>query len=723
MTAPLVHKANGALGDFSRRRFLATGGLLLAFADLSRVGVSIAAASDTPARSSAQIGGFVRISSDNEIALIVPNIEMGQGIYTAEAMLIAEELEVNPGRITVLTALPQDVTDMTPPLLRSLSTGGSRSIRKSWTPLRQAGAVARLMLVSAAAEKWNVSADSLIVEDGTIKNPASNEVATYGDLAVGAIRQPVPATVKLKPPTAWKLVGQSIPRVDIPDKLNGHAVFGIDVRVPGMVYGAIMGCPFLGGSVVRFDDRAARAIPGVLDILSIGSAIAVIARKYWIARKGLAALDVTWSAEKYAHLSTDDVLASIKNAADHVAPVTARDDRRADTAQISGKKIDSAYQSPFLAHAAMEPLNATIHVHSEGCDVWMGTQVPTRARQAVAAVTGIPEKNVAIHNHMIGGSFGRRLATDFLEQAAKFACKTKMPVKFIWSREEDIRQDLFRPAYYDRVSATLGADGQPLVWTHHVSGPSVMDRFTPGGLPVGKLDHDAVAGAADTPYELPNMHVIWTRADTPVPVSWWRGVGPAHNVYVVESFIDELAFEAGADPIAYRKRLLKNNPRSVAVLELAAEKSDWNSDMPEGVGRGVALHNAFGTHCAVVAEVAIEPTKAIKISKVTAVVDCGMAVNPDTLVAQIEGGLLFGFTAALYGEITLEGGRIDQSNFHNYRLMRINEAPHVEVHIVNSGEEPGGIGEVGTAAAFPALSNALFSATKERYRKYPFKIK
>ncbi|MFT9294778.1 MAG: molybdopterin cofactor-binding domain-containing protein [Acetobacter orientalis] len=721
MSSLFVSKADNALGSLLRRHFLG-GGIALAFAALPSARGKGALAQtnlNPPPSSDVTLGGVVRIGSDNQISLIVPNVEMGQGIYTTEAIIIAEELEVDPNDITVLPALPQDVSEFAPEFLKSLSTGGSRSVRKGWVPLRQAGATARLMLLAAAATRWNTEQRFLVAENGYIKDHTGQRCAKYGEFAAEAARQNIPQVVPLKAADDWKLIGKSFPRLDIPAKTNGTAVFGIDVRIPDMVIGTIVGPPSLGAKVRFIDDTLCKNIPGVLDVLKTDTAVAVIAKNYWTAKKGLDALKVTWLEGKEASLSSIDIRKTIRDASLSVPEVIARDERTED-ASVEGRKLEAAYELPFLSHTPMEPANVTVHVRAEGCDVWMGTQVPTRARTAVAQVTGLPQDKIAIHNHMIGGSFGRRLATDFLEQATHFACQVSCPVKFIWSREEDIRQDLFRPAYYDRISATLGQDGQPLSWRHHVSGPSVVDRFTPGGLPLGKLDSDAVAGAVDTPYDLPQMFVTWTRAETPVPVGWWRGVGPAHNVYVVESFIDELATATHNDPLEYRLHLLRKNPRSVALLKRVAQESQWSKPLPSGTGRGLALHNAFGTHCAVVTEVMVTDKKYIAITKVTAVIDCGIAVNLDTIKAQIEGGLLFGFSAALYGEITIKNGRIEQSNFHNYPLMRINEAPPIDVHIIKSTENPGGIGEVGTTAAFPSLGNALFNATGTRCRRYPF---
>jgi len=695
----------------TRRCFLIGSGLLLTFGP----GVDGRAAA-TP-ESDATLAGLVRIAPDGSVSLVVPNIEMGQGIYTTEAMMIAEELEIDPCSVTVLTALPQDVTALSPAFLRSLSTGGSRSVRKAWLPLRQAGARARMMLMQAAAERWRVPVSTVIAESGRIRDRTGRLSLSYGALATDAARQPVPEHVSLKPRAAWTLIGNPVPRIDIPAKVNGQAVYGIDVHLPGMAVAAVQGPPHWGATIGNLDARQARGMPGVLDVVRIEDHVAVVARNYWTARKGLDALGITWTDGRDARLSSTEIREIMRARAMTGTPVVARNDPGAD--QADGTIIESTYDLPFLAHAAMEPLSVTMRIGADKCDVWMGTQVPTRARAIVSRITGLPERRVAIHNHMIGGSFGRRLATDFLEHATKLARQVSRPVKFIWSREEDFRQDVFRPAYHDTIRASIGPDGLPSGWTHRVVGPSVVDRFAPGGLPDGSLDADAVAGAVDIPYDVPRRRVAWTRVSLPVPVGWWRGVGPAHNVYVVESFIDELSFAARIDPIAYRLRLLGKNPRAAAVLRRVARESHWEAAAADGVGRGVALHDAFGSYCAVVTEILARPGNAFVIKKVTAVIDCGIAIDRDSVIAQMEGGLLFGFSAALYGDVTFRKGQVEKTNFDRYRLMRIAETPSIDVIVIESDEDPGGIGEVGTTAAFPALGNAIFSATGVRHRTYP----
>jgi isoquinoline 1-oxidoreductase beta subunit len=716
----------------SRRRFLKAGGVLLAFAALRQR--KAFAAGEQPGLGAIKNitgggdsgsafqgfapGGFIRVTPDGKITLIVPNVEMGQGIYTGEAMLIAEELEVGLDQVEVITAPPNEEL-YRQPLLKSQTTGGSTSVRGAYVPLRQAGAAARTMLISAAAARWRVPVAECSVSRGVIRH-ASGRSLSYGDVALEAAQQPVPKDVPLKEPSAWMLIGKTTRRVDTPSKVDGTAVFGIDVRVPDMKVAAVSACPVLGGKLRSVDDQAARKIAGVRDIIRTDNAVAVIGDHYWAGKCGLEALDIVWDEGPHAGLASGDVIRALRDGFGKTKAVQARSDGNAlEKMAAAGRKLEVAYELPFLAHVTMEPINTTIHVRSDGCDVWVGTQVPTVAQQLVCKATGLPPEKVAIHNHVLGGGFGRRLEADSIVQAVQIAKQVSYPVKIIWSREEDIQHDLYRPAYYDRISAALGPDGLPVAWIDHISGGSVIGHYMPGGLPEGKLDDDAVEGAAETPYDLPAIHVDWTRVDPPIPFTWWRGVGPTHNVYVVESFIDELAHAAGRDPIDYRRALLGKNPRARAVLDLAARQSGWGSAMAAGSGRGVSLHNSFGSYLAVVLEIAVSPNGEIKIARVVAAVDCGLVINPDTVKAQIEGGLIFGLTAALYNDITLKNGRVEQSNFHDYRMMRMNETPRFDVHIVASTEAPGGIGETGTVSAAPALANAVFAVTGKRLRRYP----
>lgn len=664
-------------------------------------------------------GGFIRIGSDGAIQLIVPNVEMGQGIYTSEAMLIAEELEVGMDQVTVLPAPPNEEL-YRQPILKSQVTGGSTSIRGAYGPLRQAGAAARTMLIEAAAASLAVPVGELVARRGAVRHEASGRSVPYAELAVAASGGRVPQEVQLKPPSEWELIGRPIKRVDTPAKVNGTAVFGIDVKIEGMKIAAVEACPVRGGRLARVDDSRARAVPGVVDVVTIENAVAVVADHYWAARTGLEALEVEWEAGQNAALSTDELLSALKSASETGTPILGRAEGDAPAAfRDAPTKVEAVYRLPFLAHATMEPINTTIHVTPEGCDIWVGTQVPTAAQGAAAAVLGLPPERVRVHNQLLGGGFGRRLVVDSIVQAAAIGKAVSYPVKIIWSREEDIRQDHYRPAYYDRIAAGLGPDGLPVAFLDRVTGGSVLGNYLPTGLPEGTIDSDAIEGAAETPYAFPNLLVDWVREDPPFPVTWWRGVGPTHNVFVVESFVDECALAAGRDPVAYRLAMLGHNPRAATVLRLAAERANWGETLPVGRGRGVSLHQSFGSFLAVVVDVTVEGG-IIRMDRIVAAVDVGRRINPDTVVAQVEGGVVFGLSAALYDGITFENGVVLESNFHDYRQMRIDEVPPFETIVVESEEEPGGLGESGTVSAAPALGNAIFAATGRRLRDLPF---
>ena len=716
------------------RRHILAGGLVLAFAAMGRRKARAAGeqgglqALQSRAEGAGETGdafqgfapgGFIRIAPDGAVTLIMPSAEMGQGIYTAEATLLAEELEVGLDQVRLMAA-PPDEELYSQPLLKSQSTGGSTSVRGAWVPLRQAGAAARTMLIGAAAGRWGVPAGECTASRGVVTHGPTGRSLGYGDLVQDAGRQPVPQNVPLKDPAQWAIIGKPVKRLDTPGKVDGTAIFGIDIRVPDMKVAAVSACPVFGGKLRGVDDRAARAMPGVRDVIRTEDAVAVIGDHYWAAKQGLDALRIDWDAGPNALLSSRDLVDALKAAHGKRPPIQARRDGDVDGAMRgAAKRVEAAYELPFLAHATMEPINTTIHVRPDGCDIWVGTQVPTVAQTVAAKALGLPPERVMIHNQLIGGGFGRRLEADSIGQAASIAKQVSYPIKIVWSREEDIQHDLYRPAYYDRISAALGPDGLPTAWVDHVTGGSVMGRYFPGGLEEGKLDDDAVEGAKEPPYDLPVVHVDWTREDPPIPITWWRGVGPTHNVFVVESFMDELAHAAGRDPVDYRRALLSKKPRARVVLDLAAEKAGWGTPLPAGTGRGVSLHDSFGSFLAVVVEVAVTPVGEVKLRRVVAAVDCGHTINPDTVAAQIEGGLVFGLSAALYSDITIEGGRVQQSNFNDYRMMRMNETPPIEVHHIRNAEDPGGIGECGTVSAAPALVNAIFAATGKRLRRYP----
>ena len=663
---------------------------------------------------------FVRIEPTGAVTLIMPDAEVGQGIYTSMAMLIAEELEVGLDQIQVQAA-PPDNSKYASPLLGEQATGGSASIRGDWVRLRQAGAAARVMLVTAAAKRWNVDATACTAERGVVHHKTSGKQASYGELATEAAAVPVPQDVPLKTPADFKLIGTRAKRLDTPTKVNGKTIYGIDAKLPGMKIATLAICPVKGGKLASMDLAAAQRVGGVRDVVKVEDhAVAVIGDHMWAAKQGLEALAPVWDGGENGKVASKDIVAAMDKASQSQGVVAKDEGNAAAAIAKAATKLDAIYELPFLSHAPMEPVNCLIHVRSDGAEVWTGTQVPVRAQNIVAKVTGLPPGKVVINNLLSGGAFGRRLDIDMIEIAAGVAKQVPYPVKLIWTREEDMQHDYYRPYYYDRVSAGLDGQGKIVGWTHRVTGSSVMARWAPPGFKNG-LDPDAVEGATETPYEVPATFVDYVRAEpAALSTGWWRGVGPTHNVFVVESFVDELAAAAKQDPVAYRRTMLDKNPRALAVLNLAAEKSGWGKPLPAGHGRGVTLQFAFGSYVAAVLEVEVTAEGEVLPRHATVAIDCGQVVNPDTVEAQIQGGFILGLGTALYNQITLADGRVEQSNFHDYRSLRMNEAPLVEVFQIQNGEKPGGVGETGTAAAAPALGNAIFAATGRRLRRLPF---
>jgi isoquinoline 1-oxidoreductase beta subunit len=709
--------------NVDRRSVIKAGALVVAFslagAEVVSARVLVRDGADGDASTAKAIGGFVRIEAAGRIVLVMPSVEMGQGIYTAEAVLLAEELDVGLDQVD-LVAAPPDALLYAQPLFKAQMTGGSTSIRGFWTPLRQAGATARAMLVSAAAARWSVPPGTCSTDRATVRHEVSGRSLSYGELAGDAAAGPTPANVPLKGAGQWKLIGQPVKRLDTPRKVNGQAVFGIDVVVPGMKVAAVTMCPVDGGRIASLDDRATRRLQGVRDVLRLEDAVAVVGDTYWTAKTGLDALLIEWDHGPNVAVSSATMRSAQAQASSSSKPIAGLlvgDVEGAFTA--TQKRVEAVYELPFLAHATMEPVNTTVHVRPDGCDIWVGTQTPVVAQTRAARIVGLPKDKVRIHNHLIGGGFGRRLQADTIEQAVAFARQVDYPVKVIWTREQDIRHDRFRPSYYDRMAAGLSSDGLPVAWTHRVTSGTVRQYFDEGGWPEGRLDKDAVDGAWDMPYDLPAIRVDWVRHDPPVKLNWWRGVGPTHNTFVVESFMDELAHEAGRDPVAYRRALLGKEPRSLAVLDLAATEAGWGAPLPPRSGRGISLHKNFDTRAALVVEVAVDEAGSIRLRRIVAAVDCGIQINPDTIRAQIQGGVIFGLSAALYNGITFAQGRVQQGNFNDYRQMRINEIPPFEVHLITSEASPGGLGEVGTVSAAPALANAIFAATGVRLRRLP----
>jgi isoquinoline 1-oxidoreductase beta subunit len=704
--------ANG----LSRRRFLragaaAGGGLMLSLSLPFSGGQAEAAGAFVP-------NAFVRIEPDGQIVLTMPYVEMGQGTYTAIPMLIAEELEVELSQVRVEHAPPNEKLYGNP-LLGIQATGNSNAIRGGWQPLRQAGATARTMLVAAAAKRWNVDPSSCRAQSGEVLHPSTGRRAKYGELAAEAVHVPVPETVTLKPREEFTLIGTPAKRLDTPAKINGTAIYGIDVRPPGVKIATLAQSPVFGGRVKSIDDKAAKAVKGVRQIVQLDDAVAVVADHMGAAKKGLAALTIEWEDGPHARLDTDAIARELDKATLNPGAVAQSIGDTDKAMPGAASKVEAIYQLPFLAHATMEPMNCTVHVQKGGCEIWVGSQAIARVQAAAAKTAGLPLDKVVVHNHLLGGGFGRRLEADGVIRAVQIAQHVDGPVKVVWTREEDIQHDMYRPYWLDRMSAGLDKDGNPVAWNHHFAGSSVIARYLPPAFRNG-LDPDTTEGAIDLVYALPNMHVEYARVEPPgIPTAFWRSVGPSHNVFVVESFMDELAATAKQDPVAYRRALLDKSPRAKAVLELAAQKAGWGKELPERVGRGVSLQFVFATYMAQVAEVEVAKDGTVRVRRVVCAVDCGTVVNPDIVRAQILSAIIFGVTAALYGAITLKNGRVEQANFDTYQILRMNEAPEVEVHIVQSSEPPGGMGECGTSAVVPAVANAIFAATGKRLRKMP----
>ncbi|GKQ52524.1 xanthine dehydrogenase family protein molybdopterin-binding subunit [Bradyrhizobium sp. Ce-3] len=717
MTLTAIHREDAAA--LSRRTFLkasatAAGGLALAFVVPDR-----SEAADSAAESGA-LNGFVRIEPDGRIHLTIPMVEMGQGTYTSLAMLLAEELEVKLDSIVPEHAPPNDALYANP-ILHEQSTGLSASTRGFWLPLRQAGAAARIMLVSAAAQRWKVDPAKCTARDGVIRDPSGQRSLPYREVAQAAaqLKPPAPEQIKLKTPGQFTLIGTSPKRLEAAGKVSGRTRFGIDAIVPGMKFAAIAIAPVGGGRPKQVNQAAALAVKGVRQVVVIDEAVAIIADHTGAAKKGLEAAAIQWDDGPNAQVNSQGIVAQLKAGSER-AGVIARNDGNVEQAfATAARRFDAVYELPFLAHAAMEPMNCTVHLRKDACEIWVGTQVPTTTQSRVAALTGLPKDAVILHNQFLGGGFGRRLEPDGTLLAVKIAQHVDGPVKVIWSREEDIQHDIYRPYYYDRISAAVDDAGNPVAWHHRVCGSSVVARFAPPLFKNG-LDFDAVEGAAQPPYAFPNILVDYVRVEpASITTGFWRGVGPVHNVFIVESFIDELAFAARQDPVAYRRRLLTHNPRALAVLNLAAEKAGWGQKLPAGKARGISLQFAFGSYLSQVAEVAVDAKGKVKVERIVCAVDCGIAVTPSMIDAQVQSGTIFGLTAALRGAITIKDGRVEQSNFDSYPPMRIDEVPRIETHIVSSTENPGGLGEAATAIVAPAVTNAIFAVTGRRIRKLP----
>ncbi|NUU43495.1 xanthine dehydrogenase family protein molybdopterin-binding subunit [Tardiphaga robiniae] len=702
----------------SRRNLLAgafAGGFMFAFQLPVRAANEPTQPPDTTEGKFAP-NAFIRIDTTGKTTLVMPQVEMGQGIYTAIAMILAEELDADYAQITLEHAPPSDKLYGNPIFIIQ-ATGGSTSVRAFWKPLRNAGATARAMLVQAAAEQWQVEPASCTASNGQVMHAASGRKLSYGELCDAAGKLTPPKEVALKDPKDFSVIGKPLKRFDTPDKVNGKTIYGIDAMVPGMSFATLAQCPVFGGKLAKADDRAAKKIPGVRQIVVLDDLVAVVGDHMWAAKSGLEALDITWDEGPNAKISSKDIWAHLRTASE-TDGVIAKSVGDIAKGLATGERIDASYEMPFLAHATMEPLNCTVHFKGDSCEVWTGTQIMSRVQSEAARAAGLPIDKVTVNQHMIGGGFGRRLEPDMVVAAVRIAKQVNGPVKVVWTREEDIQHDIYRPVYRDNISATL-SNGKVVGFKYKIAGSAVIARWLPPAFQKG-IDIDAIDSAADQPYDFPHFQCEYVRVEPPaVPTGFWRGVGPNNNVFAIESFMDELARKAGKDPVVFRRELLGKAPRMLAALNLAAEKANWGQPLPARVGRGVSIQPTFDTSIATVVEAEIDSQGEIRLRQVNVAVDTGIAVNPDTIVAQIEGGIVFGLTAALYGDITIEKGRVQQSNFHDYRMLRIDQMPKINVHLIKSGEAPGGIGECGVIGGPPALRNAIYAATGVALRRMP----
>ena len=687
-----------------RRSFLkaGAGGLLLGFyLPGSR------AKADTSLGGS-RMNAYVHIGPEDTITLFIHMAEMGQGTVTSLSMLLAEELECSWEKIR--TEFP-GVDRAFGPLQ---GVFGSRSIRTSWEPLRKAGASAREMLIEAAANRWGVSNSQCRAENGVVVNTAlSNTQLSYGSLAEAAAKLPVPANITLKPYQQFRLIGTSPKRLDTPGKVDGRTLFGIDVRLPGMQYAVLARCPVFGGKVASFDAGKAKAVPGVKRVMAISNGVAVVAENTWSAMEGRRALEIKWDEGAGASVNSASIRKLLQDVAEKPG-ATARKDGDIE-AGLAGatKKVEAVYEAPYLAHAPMEPLNCVAHVRPDSCEVWASTQIQTAAREVAAKVSGLPPEKVQVHTMYLGGGFGRRGGADYIAEAVEVAKSAGGPVKLTWSREDDLQHDMYRPASFSRFTAGLDSNGWPVAWFTRIACPSF------GGLHNG-VDHTGVEGVADILYDIPHISVEYHAADAGIPVTYWRSVGYSQNTFFTESFVDELAAAGGKDPLELRRRLLAKSPRLLGVLELAAEKAGWSKPLAPGRFQGMAIANNVGSFNAQVAEISVNQGK-LRVHRVVCAVDCGQVVNPRGVEQQIQSGIVFGLTAALKGNITIDRGRVQQANFHDYDMLRIDEMPNVEVYFIPNHHSPGGIGEAAVPAIAPAVANALFRATGKRIRNLPIR--
>ncbi len=710
--------------NLSRRRFLrssalAGGGLVLGvYLPQLAKGAHPAASRATTFKPNA----FVRVDADESVTVIANHSEMGQGIYTGLAMIVAEELDADWSKVRVEPAPADPVYNHT--IYGAQITGGSTSTWTEWERLRKAGASARAMLIAAASEVWGVPPASCGASESHVIHKDSGRRLSYGSLVERASRLAPPKDVALKDPKDFKLIGRPTKRLDTPSKVDGTAVFGLDITLPGMLVAVVARPPVFGGKAKTIDDTGAKAVPGVRHVVEIDRGVAVVADGFWAAKKGREALKVTWDEGPLATLDTRTQGLEYAELAKKPGAVARNEGDTSSAMAAAQKTLEAVYELPYLAHAPMEPLNCVADVRPDGCDVWTGTQGQTFDHHGAVEITGLKPEQVKIHTTLLGGGFGRRAVIDghFVREAVQISKAVRAPVKVIWTREDDIRGGYYRPRARHTIAGGLAANGSPVAWTHGI----VCQSFAVG-TPFEKVmikdgvDETAVEGAADLPYQIPNLKVTWQIAPAGVPVIWLRSVGHTHTAFVVESFIDELAHAAGKDPFEFRRGLLSKHARHKRVLELAAEKANWGARLSDGRGRGIAVHESFGSFVAHVAEVSVSPGGNVRVHRVVCAIDCGPVVNPDSIRAQMEGCIAFGLTKVFYSEITFENGRVQQRNFHDYPVLRMNEMPAVEVHIVDTADKMGGVGEPGVPPVAPAVANAIFAVTGQRLRRLPIR--
>ncbi len=705
--------------DFLKTGAVATGGLIIAFSIPG--GRRLLSAQPAPGVAPFAPNAFLRIGTDDSVTVLLAHSEMGQGVWTTLPMLIAEELDADWSRIRVEHAPAAPAYVHTAYGMQM--TGGSSSTWSEFQRYREAGALARALLVQAAATKLGVAPGDCRTENGVVV--AGSRRVRFGEVADAASKLTAPKTVPLKDPKDWKVIGKPTKRLDTPEKITGRARFGMDVTFEGLKTGVVARAPSFGARVKSFDATAAKAVPGVRAVVQVPSGVAVVADHFWAAKMGRDALTIEWDERASAGVGSDELRRRFRAQTGTPGLKAAEAGNLKSGLAKAAKTIDAEYFVPYLAHAMMEPPNCTVRISAGKCEIWSGTQFQTLDQKLAAGITGLKPEQIEVHTTFLGGGFGRRAnpTSDFVTEAVHVAKASGLPVKVVWTREDDIHGGYYRPLFVHRARIGLGADGMPVAWEHVMAGQSIIT-----GTPFEKMmmhngiDPTSVEGTADSPYlkEIPNHRVGLHNETTPITVLWWRSVGHSHNAFVMESLIDEAAHAAGKDPLEYRRALLRNAPRHLGVLNLAAEKSGWNKPLPAGRARGIAVHESFGSWVAQVAEVSSEAGR-IRVHRVTCAIDCGIAVNPAGITAQMESGIAYGLSAALYSALHLENGRVRESNFHDYRVLRLNDMPAVDVHIVPSTEKPGGVGEPGVPPIAPAVANALFTLTGERLRELPLR--